>query len=142
MAEKGIIKVETVDDLMPVADFVSIHTPLTPATKGIVGARQFDLMKKTAYLINSSRGPVVDEAALIEALNAGKIAGAGLDVFEVEPPATDNPLLKMSNVILLPHMGGATQESMERMATHAAADILAVLRGDRPKFLNNPTVLK
>lgn len=142
MAEKGIVKVETVDELMPVADFVSIHTPLTPATKGIVGARQFDLMKKTAYLINSSRGPVVDEAALIEALNAGKIAGAGLDVFEVEPPATDNPLLKMSNVILLPHMGGATQESMERMATHAAAEILAVLRGDRPKFLNNPTVLK
>ncbi len=142
MAEKGIIKVETVDELMPVADFVSIHTPLTPATKGIVGTKQFDLMKKTAYLINSSRGPVVDEAALIEALQSGKIAGAGLDVFESEPPAKDNPLLKMPNVILSPHMGGATEESMERMATHAAAEILAVLKGDRPKYLNNPQVWK
>lgn len=142
MAEKGIIKVETVDELMPVADFVSIHTPLTPATKGIVGTKQFALMKKSAFLVNSSRGPVVDEAALIEALKAGKLAGAGLDVFEVEPPAKDNPLLKMPNVILSPHMGGATEESMERMATHSAAEILAVLKGDRPKYLNNPQVWK
>jgi len=142
MAEKGIIKVESVDDLMPVADFVSIHTPLTPATRGIVGARQFDLMKRTAYLINTSRGPVVDEAALIQALQEGKIAGAGLDVFEQEPPAPDNPLLKMKNVILAPHMGGATEESMERMATHAAAGILAVLRGERPRYLLNKEVWK
>ncbi len=142
MAAKGVTKVETVDELMPVADFVSIHTPLTPATKGIVGAKQFGLMKKTAYLINTSRGPVVDEAGLIQALKAGEIAGAGLDVFEQEPPAADNPLLKMSNVILSPHMGGASEESMERMATHAAAGILAALRGERPKYLMNRDVWK
>lgn len=142
MAASGIIKVDTVDDLMPVADYVSIHTPLTPNTRGIVGAKQFDLMKKTAYLVNSSRGPVVDESALIEALQEGKIAGAGLDVFEKEPPERDNPLLSMKNVILLPHMGGATEESMERMATHAAAEIIAVLRGERPKYLMNPSVLE
>ena len=82
----------------------------------------------------------MDEAALIEALQQGKIAGAGLDVFEQEPPSPDNPLLKMNNVILLPHMGGASYESMERMATHAAAGILAVLRGERPKYLLNPAV--
>ena len=140
MATKGITKVESVDELMPVADFVSVHTPLVPATRGIVGARQFDLMKRSAILINTSRGPVVDEAALIDALREGKIAGAGLDVFEQEPPAADNPLLKMKNVILLPHMGGASYESMERMATHSAAEILAVLRGDRPKYLMNPAV--
>ncbi|HZK66650.1 MAG TPA: hydroxyacid dehydrogenase [Chloroflexota bacterium] len=142
MAAQGITKVETVDELMPVADYVSIHTPLTPSTKGIVGAKQFDLMKKTAILINTSRGPVVDEVALVEALRAGKIAAAGLDVFDQEPPAKDNPLLGLDNVILLPHMGGATYESMERMATHAAAEILAILGGQKPRYLRNPEVLK
>ncbi|MGE5619593.1 MAG: hydroxyacid dehydrogenase [Sphingomonadaceae bacterium] len=142
MAARGITKVETVDELMPIADFVSIHSPLTPATRGIVSTKQFGLMKKTAFLINAARGPVVDEAALIAALQSGEIAGAGLDVFEDEPPAADNPLLKMENVILAPHIGGGTDESMERMATHAAADILAVLRGERPKYLMNREVWK
>ncbi len=142
MAAKGITKVETVDELMPLADYISIHTPLTPATKGFVSTKQFDLMKKTAYLINSSRGPVVDEVALIQALQEGKIAGAGLDVFEQEPPAKDNPLLKMNNVILSPHVGGTSEESMERMATHAAAGILSALRGERPKYLMNRDVWK
>jgi D-3-phosphoglycerate dehydrogenase / 2-oxoglutarate reductase len=142
MAARGITKVETVDELMPLVDFVSVHSPLTPNTKGMIGARQFDLMKESAYLINTSRGPVVDEAALIEALREGKIAGAGLDVFEKEPPEGDNPLAKMSNVVLLPHMGGATFESMERMAIHGAEQILAALRGERPKYLMNPTVLE
>lgn len=140
MSARGITKVETIDELLPAADFVSIHTPLTPATRHSIGAKQFDLMKRTAYLINAARGPVVDEAALIEALRAGKIAGAGLDVFEQEPPAADNPLFKMDNVILLPHMGGASYESMERMATHAAAGLLSVLRGERPKYLMNPAL--
>ncbi len=142
MAARNITKVETVDELMPLADFVSIHTPLTPATKGIVSTKQFGLMKKSAFLINAARGPVVDEAALVVALQEGKIAGAGLDVFEQEPPAADNPLLKMRNVVLAPHIGGGTDESMERMATHAAADILAVLRGERPKYLMNREVWK
>lgn len=140
MAARGVRKVDDVDDLVEGADFVSVHVPLTPATKGIVGAAQFQRMKKSAYLINTSRGPVVDEAALIEALRAGEIAGAGLDVFEQEPPASDNPLLKMENVIVSPHNGAATFESMERMATHAAAGIIATLNGERPKYLMNKAI--
>lgn len=140
MAARGVKKVDDVNDLVAGADFVSVHVPLTPATKGIVGAAQFQRMKKSAYLINTSRGPVVDEAALIEALRAGEIAGAGLDVFEQEPPASDNPLLKMENVIVSPHNGAATFESMERMATHAAAGIIATLNGERPKYLMNKAI--
>lgn len=140
MRGRGITKVDTIDELLPKADFVSVHTPLTPATRHAMGAKQFDLMKRSAFFINAARGPVVDEAALIEALQQGKIAGAGLDVFEQEPPSPDNALLKMENVILLPHLGGASHESMERMATHAAAGILAVLKGERPKYLMNPAV--
>lgn len=140
MAARGVRKVDDVDDLVEGADFVSVHVPLTPATKGIVGAAQFQRMKKSAYLINTSRGPVVDEAALIEALRAGEIAGAGLDVFEQEPTASDNPLLKMENVIVSPHNGAATFESMERMATHAAAGIIATLNGERPKYLMNKAI--
>ena len=142
MSARGITKVDTIDEMLPKADFVSVHTPLTPATRHSMSTKQFDLMKKSAFLISAARGPVVDEAALIEALQQGKIAGAGLDVFEQEPPSPDNPLLKMNNVILLPHMGGASYESMERMATHAAAGIMAVLRGERPKYLLNPAVLQ
>jgi D-3-phosphoglycerate dehydrogenase / 2-oxoglutarate reductase len=140
MRARGITKVDTVDELLPEADFVSIHSPLTPATRHSISTRQFDLMKRTAFLVNAARGPVVDEAALAKALQEGKIAGAGLDVFEQEPPASDSPLLKMSNVIAMPHMGAATYQSMEKMATHSAADILAVLRGERPKYLLNPAV--
>lgn len=141
MAAMGITRVETVDELMPVADYISLHTPLTPATRGIVGRRQLDLMKPTSYLINAARGPVVDEAALIDALRQGRIAGAALDVFESEPPDLNNPLLQMKNVVLLPHMGGATHQSMEKMAIHSASEILSVLRGDRPRYLLNPEVL-
>lgn len=140
MAKRGVTKVESVDDAVSQADFVSIHVPLTPATRGIVGAKQFDLMKKTAILVNAARGSVVDEAALIDALQAGKIAGAGLDVFEQEPSPLDNPLFKMDNVLCSPHNGAATFESMERMATHAAAGILSVLKGERPKYLMNPGI--
>lgn len=140
MAKRGVTKVDGVEELVSRADYVSVHVPLTPATKGILSTKQFDAMKKTAYLVNTSRGPVVDEAALIEALRSGKIAGAGLDVFETEPAPLDNPLLKMDNVICSPHNGAATRESMERMATHAAAGILSVLNGERPKYLMNKAI--
>ncbi len=139
MEARGITKVESVDDLMPLADYLSVHTPLTPGTRHIVGARQLRLMKPTAFLVNTSRGPVVDETALVDALREGRIAGAGLDVFEEEPPAPDSPLLKMRNVVLLPHMGAATHESMEKMALHAAQEVLAVLRGERPRYQLNRT---
>ncbi len=141
MAKRGVTKVESVDELVSRGDFISVHVPLTPATKGILGTRQFELMKKSAYLVNTSRGPVVDEAALIEALRTGQIAGAGLDVFDLEPVNLDNPLLKMENVLCSPHNAAVTNESMERMATHAAACVLAVLKGERPKWLMNPAAL-
>jgi phosphoglycerate dehydrogenase-like enzyme len=111
------------DDLLKESDIVSLHLPLTAQTRGIIGARELSLMKPSAILINSCRGTVVDEGALIEALRSGKIAAAGLDVFEKEPPAQDNPLLKMDNVVLTPHCGGGTRDGVTRVAQRAFDDI-------------------
>lgn len=126
-------------DLLQEADFVTIHVPLTPETKHLIGARELRLMKKNAFLINASRGPVVDEQALVEALEAGIIAGAGLDVFEEEPKV--NPrLLSMENVVLLPHIGSATKATREKMSLVAVNNILAVLRGEIPPYILNPEI--
>jgi len=130
----------TLEDLLRQSDFVSIHTPLTPETRKLVGARELAWMKPSAYLINTSRGPVVDEAALIEALSAGRLAGAGLDVFEQEPPAADSLLFSMQNVVLSPHMASFTEEGRYRMGVMVAQQVLDVLRGKRPPFLANPEV--
>ncbi|MBZ4646216.1 MAG: D-3-phosphoglycerate dehydrogenase / 2-oxoglutarate reductase [Petroclostridium sp.] len=123
------------------ADFVSLHMPATEKTKGIVGKKEFEIMKPTAYLINAARGEVVNEAELIEALKTKKIAGAGLDVFEQEPPAKDNPLFELHNVILTPHNAALTQEAMDRMGLHAAIGIDEVLSGKKPSWpVNNPVI--
>ena len=119
------------DKLLNVADVVSLHCPYLPATHHLMGAEEFASMKRTAYLVNSARGPIVDENALVEALRAGEIAGAGLDVFEQEP-AVHPGLLEMDNVVLLPHLGSATTETRAAMAQLAADNALAVLRGDAP----------
>ncbi|MBK8869113.1 MAG: D-glycerate dehydrogenase [Dermatophilaceae bacterium] len=119
------------DKLLNVADVVSLHCPYLPATHHLMGAEEFAAMKRTAYLVNSARGPIVDENALVEALRAGEIAGAGLDVFEQEP-AVHPGLLEMDNVVLLPHLGSATTETRAAMAQLAADNALAVLRGDAP----------
>jgi glyoxylate reductase len=126
-------------DLLLVSDFVTLHVPLTPETKHLIGAEELGLMKKTAYLINASRGPVVDEKALIEALRSGKIAGAGLDVFEAEPKVTPE-LLQMENTVLVPHIGSATDETREAMARRAVNNILAVIRGEIPPNILNPEI--
>jgi len=126
-------------DLLLVSDFVTLHVPLTPETKHLIGAEQLGLMKKTAYLINASRGPVVDEKALVEALRSGKIAGAGLDVFEAEPKVTPE-LLQMENTVLVPHIGSATDETREAMAQRAVNNILAVIRGEIPPNILNPEI--
>ncbi len=125
--------------LLPEADFVTLHVPLTPETRHLIGAEELRLMKKGAFLINASRGPVVDEQALVEALQLGIIAGAGLDVFEEEPKVHPQ-LIQMENVVLLPHIGSATRATREKMSLVAVNNILAVLRGEIPPHILNPEI--
>jgi glyoxylate reductase len=119
------------DDLLESADFVSLHCPLTPETRGLIGAPQLRRMKPTATLINTARGPVVDEAALARALREGWIAGAGVDVYEREPEVHPE-LLAAPGAVLLPHLGSATAGARRRMATLAASDLVRALRGEPP----------
>lgn len=130
------------DTLIGNSDMVTVHVPLTEETRHLLGKRQFSLMKRGAILINASRGGVVDEQALAEALSSGRLAGAGLDVFEKEPVSSMNPLLSMRNVVLSPHMASHSRESLREMAVTVAEDVLRVLRGERPRYPFNPEVLK
>lgn len=127
----------SLDDLLRRSDFVSLHPVLTPETRHLIGAEQLALMKPTAYLINTSRGGVVDESALAEALRRGQIAGAGLDVWETEPLRLDNPLLKMSNVVGTPHALPRTVESQRRCAEMTEESVLALLDGRLPEYTVN-----
>lgn len=132
--------VRSLDELLARADFISIHVPLTPETRGLVGAAQLAKMKPTAYLVNTARGAVVDEDALAEALKGGVIAGAGIDVFAQEPTPAQHPLYGLDNVVLSPHVGGQTAESMQKMARAVAEGVLAALRGERPANVLNLAV--
>jgi len=127
------------DELLATADFVSLHVPLSAETRHLIGRRELGLMKPTAYLINTSRGPVVDEAALVEALKARRIEGAGLDVYENEPMLAPG-LAALDNAVLLPHVGSATVETRAKMARMAAENLLSALRGERPAHVVNPEV--
>lgn len=122
----------SLDDLLKMSDFVSFHVPLTPETSSLIGEEELRRMKKTAYIINTSRGKVIDEEALIKALEEHWIAGAGLDVFAVEPLPLDSPLIKMDNVVLTPHMGTHTVETRRLMVSTVAEDIRRVLTGKPP----------
>lgn len=113
------------------SDFISIHTPLTPETRHLIGEKEFNLMKPTAILINTARGPIIDEQTLISALKEHKIAGAGLDVYENEPVIPEE-LIKLSNVIFLPHIGSASYETRTKMALLAAENAIAVIEGKNP----------
>ncbi len=137
--EVGAKKV-SLETLLKNSDIVTIHVPLTPKTKHLIGARELNLMKKGAYLINTSRGEVVDEKALIKALKTGKLAGAGLDVFEYEP-FVPKELIELDNVVLTPHIGSATVETRTKMAVVAAENIVKVLSGKIPANVVNPEVL-
>jgi glyoxylate reductase len=137
----GAKKVD-LDILLKESDFVSIHVPLMKETHHLINAERLALMKKTAYLINNSRGPVVDERALCEALKAGRIAGAGLDVFEQEPTLMDNPLLKLDNVVVAPHISSASLETRSRMSEMVAENLVAFFEGKKPPNLVNPDVIK
>ncbi|HYL84706.1 MAG TPA: D-glycerate dehydrogenase [Candidatus Angelobacter sp.] len=126
--------------LLADSDFVSVHVPLLPETRGLFNAPKFYRMKPTAFLINTSRGPVVDEAALVAALEKEKIAGAGLDVYENEPFI--HPGLKRANVVLAPHLASASLETRTKMACMAAENVVALFKGQRPANMLNPEVLK
>ncbi len=126
--------------LLRTSDFVTLHTQLTPQTRHLIGPDELNMMKQGAYLINTSRGPVVDELALVRALKAGLIAGAGLDVYEDEPRLNPD-LVRLPNVVLSPHIASASVETRNKMAEMAAVNIIAAMRGETPPNLVNPEVL-
>ncbi len=129
-AALGAVRLD-LDELLAVADVVSLHCPLTAETRHLIGARELGLMKTTAILVNTARGPVVDEAALVTALRGGEIAAAGLDVYEREP-AVEPGLLELENAVLAPHLGSATVETRTAMAELAARNAIAVVKDERP----------
>jgi D-3-phosphoglycerate dehydrogenase len=125
-------------DLARSVDVLSIHTPLSPATHHLIDREVIHAMKPGAILVNTSRGPVVDETALIEALQDGHLGGAGLDVYDPQPPAADSPLLQFDEVVLTPHVASFTHEGRRRMGLTVVEDVLRVLRGEHPQYLANP----
>jgi D-3-phosphoglycerate dehydrogenase len=121
------------ENVLAEADYVSVHVPLLPATRGLMGRAQFARMKEGAIFINTARGPIVDETALLEALTTGHLAGAGLDVYSVEPLPADNPLLRLENVVLTPHMAAHTDDALQAMSL-VAQDVLRVLEDQEPVY--------
>jgi len=140
VAARGAEKVADLAALLAAADVVSLHLPLAAATRHLIGRDELARMKPTAILVNAARGPLVDESALAAALRENRIAGAGLDVLEVEPPRPDNPLLAAPNVVLSPHTAGNTVEAARQLALASADIVIAVLSGMRPEGLLNPEI--
>jgi phosphoglycerate dehydrogenase-like enzyme len=129
------VRFRLLNEVMRLSDVVSLHVPLTPASRHMIGAAEIGLMKPTAYLINTCRGPVVDEVALVAALSDGAIAGAGLDVFDEEPPPADNPLFKLDNVVLTPHFAGPTWDNQQARFRNAFDNCQRVARGEKPLWV-------
>lgn len=140
LAKEYGITLKSLPELLKGSDFVSVHTLLNKETRHLIGEKEFKQMKPTAYFINTSRGPVVDEAALIKALQGKWIAGAGLDVFEKEPVAPDNPLLKMDNVVVVPHSASYSEVAAAAQPINPAQEVARVLSGQWPKKVLNRTV--
>ena len=130
------------NDLLKRSDFVTIHVPRTPETIGLINEERLKIMKPTAVLVNTSRGGIIDEKALYKALSNGWIFGAGLDVFESEPTPVDNPLLKLPNIVVAPHIASATHQARSKMSEVAALNLVKVLKGEEPLFLVNQDVKK
>ncbi len=141
-ASKVGVELVDLETLLRFSDFITIHVPLTEETRKLLDEREFSLMKPEAFLVNTSRGGVVDERAMIKALSTGKLAGAGLDVFEKEPPDPENLLFKFDNVVVTPHMASHTVESLRKMAVEVAEGVVKVLKGETPTNIVNPEVLK
>lgn len=135
---EGVTVASSLDELLGQADFLTLHTPLVPETHHLIGERELRLMKPGSFLINVSRGPVVDEPALIRALQDGHLGGAGLDVFDPEPPLPDNPLLRMTNVVVTPHVASNTDKGIWRMSQGVVDQVLQVLAGECPSCLIDP----
>ena len=142
LASDDVVLKKDMTEVVRTADFLSLHVPLTEQTKGLMGSAQFELMKPGAFLINTSRGEVVQEAALVDALKNQKIAGAGLDVFENEPPDVGNPLFQMQNVIATPHSAALTKEVVAQLAQGSAENVLNVLGGKPPSYSPNWDILQ
>lgn len=134
---------EKVDDLLELMrnDVISVHVPLSETTRNIIGKRELAAMPTSSIIVNTARGGLIDETALAEALIHGRIRGAGIDVFEIEPPPADNPLLHLTNIVLSPHMAGVTSGSMKGMALAAVDVVETVLKNGRPRTLLNPQAL-
>jgi len=126
--------------LLKESDVISVHAALTEKTRGLIGERELKMMKKSALIINTARGAIIDEKALYKALKEGWIAGAGLDVFEEEPARPDNPLFTLDNVVVTPHVAAFTYEALRRETFMAAEEVIRVLRGEKPKFVINPEI--
>ena len=142
IAATGATRVATIDVLLRGSDVVSLHQPLRADNQKLISTRELALMKPSAILINTARGGLIDEAALHHALATKQIAGAGIDVFVEEPPAPNHPLFALENIVVAPHIGAATEDSMRAMAQSCAAQIIDVLAGRRPAHPVNPTVLR
>lgn len=140
LAAYGVEKVDRLHDLLARSDFVSLHCPGGSETRHMIDAAALACMIPGAYLINTARGSVVDEAALLSALKSGRLAGAAIDVYDPEPPRADHPLLHLDNVIVTPHFCAMTEESLYNMGTAVAQGIADVLDGNRPRFLVNPAI--
>ncbi len=134
------VQLKEFDTVLRSSDILSIHCPLNESTRHLIGEREFKMMEKRPLLINTSRGPIVNEKALIRALQEGLISGAGLDVLEKEPPDPDNPLLKMENVVLSPHVGFYSDDSIRELKRRTAENVSSVLQGEWPRSVVNPEV--
>lgn len=141
LAESMGVKLVDLDTLLRESDIISVHAPLTEETRWMFNEETLRKMKKTAILVNTSRGPLVKESALVQALKEGWIAGAGLDVVETEPPPADSELLKLENIVLTPHTGFYSEESLVELQTKAVAEVVRVLKGEMPLNLVNKDVL-
>ena len=138
MSAAGVRRAESFAELLAAADVLSLHLPLTPDTRHIMNEESFAQMKRGSVFVNASRGGLVDEAALLAALQSGQLMGAGLDVTDPEPAAPNNPLLNMENVLVTPHVASATPEGKTRMFVGALKGVVQVLKGERPEHLVNP----
>ncbi|MBI9105183.1 MAG: hydroxyacid dehydrogenase [Spirochaetales bacterium] len=138
--DEAITASETLEQLLRISDIISVHIPFSEENRNLIGFKEFSMMKQEAVFINTARGGVVDEEALIDALQTGKIASAGLDVYQKEPPDKDNLLLKLENVIATPHLSSFTDDGKRKMGMMVVEGVLDVLSGKKPQFIVNPEV--